>query len=106
VMQIQLVENPDILATLTARRTASGAGKPFVVGFAAETENLLTNAASKLKTKGADLIVANDVSDPQTGFASEDNQVFLVDASGSQEIQQMSKNQLAGVLLDVIQSKL
>jgi len=103
---VEFVENPDILATLAGRRNASGAKKPFVVGFAAETENLLANARAKLEAKGADLIIANDVSDPRIGFASEHNRVYFVDASGSSQTELMSKNQLARVIFDAIQQKL
>jgi len=99
---IQLTENPDILATLAARRNASKAKKPFVVGFAAETENVLANAEAKLAQKGADLIIANDVSDPKVGFASEHNKIYFVDGNTSMETQLMSKEQLAGVILGVI----
>src|SRR3989338_7349799 len=59
---LQMVRNPDILATLAGR-----ADRPFSVGFAAETENLLNYAARKLKDKNLDLIVANDVANPRIG---------------------------------------
>jgi len=103
---VYLVENPDILATLAARRNLSKAQKPFVVGFAAETENLIANAEAKLKAKGADLIIANDVSDPKIGFASEQNKVCFVDEGGSEQTELMSKELLAGVIFDYILQKL
>ena len=73
------MENPDILQTI-AKRTSK---RPkLVVGFAAETENLVDNAREKLKKKGCDLIVANDVSKERGVFGGEQNTVQLVSASG------------------------
>ncbi len=74
-----LTENPDILATVAKLKS----GRPrLVVGFAAETEHVLEHAKTKLKTKGCDWIVANDVS-PQTGIMGGDrNTVHLVTADG------------------------
>ena len=92
-----MVENPDILATL------SGAGNKrpaLVIGFAAETHDVIANAEAKRARKGCDWIVANDVS-PATGtFAGDDNTVHLMTASGSEDWPRMSKTgvaeQLAG----------
>ena len=76
---LALVENPDILATIAQRKTVR---PPLVIGFAAETENVIANAKAKLKRKGCDWIVANDVS-PQTGImGGEINSVHLVTAAG------------------------
>ena len=58
--------------------------RPVLVGFAAETHNVLDQARSKLRAKGADLIVANDVSRSDAGFESDDNEVLLVTASGDE----------------------
>lgn len=77
---IELVANPDIVAELVARR--GSASTPLVVAFAAETDDVLENAAAKLATKGVDLLVANDVSDPRIGFGSPDNAVVLLHADG------------------------
>jgi phosphopantothenoylcysteine decarboxylase/phosphopantothenate--cysteine ligase len=79
---IELEATPDILAGL-------GKSKPtgqVLVGFAAETENLVANAQSKLERKGADLIVANDVSQAGVGFAHTTNAVTLV-ARGSEPVE-------------------
>jgi len=103
---LELTENPDILATLVARRNATNEKKPFVVGFAAETENILANAEAKLKAKGADLIIANDVSDLKIGFASEHNRVCFVTQGSREQTELMSKEQLATVILDYILKKL
>lgn len=75
-MTINLVKNPDILAEVGRHKR-----QQYVVGFAAETQNLLAYADAKLKTKGADMLVANDVSRSDIGFSSDDNQVVVLTAS-------------------------
>ena len=76
---LQLVENPDILATISKLKE-NRAG--LVIGFAAETENLIENAKSKLTRKGCDWIVANDVS-PSSGVMGGDrNTVHMLSANG------------------------
>jgi phosphopantothenoylcysteine decarboxylase/phosphopantothenate--cysteine ligase len=89
---LELVPNPDILATLSK----AGAARPkLVVGFAAETENLVANAIDKRKRKGCDWIVANDVS-PATGtFGGERNTVHLVSADGVEAWPTLSKEEVA-----------
>lgn len=77
-LTLELEANPDILATLVERRRARGGEKPLLVGFAAETQALEENARAKLEAKGCDLLVANDVSRPESGFDSDDNQVVLL----------------------------
>ena len=85
---LALVENPDILATLAN----SGNRRPrLVVGFAAETENLLANARAKRVKKGADWMLANDVSPGTTTLGGEDNAVQLVDEDGVEDWGDMSK---------------
>ena len=88
---LSLVENPDILATLSR----PGSERPgLVVGFAAETENVLGNARAKLSRKGCDWIVANDVS-PATGtFGGADNTVHLIRPEGVEAWPQLSKQQV------------
>ena len=93
-MTLELVKNPDIVASV-----ASLNPKPFVVGFAAESENLLEHARAKLTRKNVDLIVANNISDSRIGFNSDDNAVTLVDANSTTEISQRSKQQLARELI-------
>ncbi len=81
---IELTPNPDILATLAQQRQTTG--RPLaVVGFAAETENLAANAQGKLQKKGLDLIVANDVSAADAGFAVDTNRVTLFGRDGGVE---------------------
>ena len=89
---LELVENPDILAALSA---AGNARPRLVVGFAAETDQVVENAKAKLKRKGCDWIVANDVS-PATGtFGGDGNTVHLVSQSGVEDWPPMSKDEVA-----------
>jgi phosphopantothenoylcysteine decarboxylase/phosphopantothenate--cysteine ligase len=89
---LTLVENPDILSTLSH----AGNRRPrLVVGFAAETENLVENAKAKRRKKGCDWILANDVSASTGTFGGESNKVHLVDASGVENWPPLSKRDLA-----------
>ena len=83
-LTLRLVRNPDILGEVAARRSQTGR-PPVVIGFAAETQDLLANAAAKLAAKRLDMIVANDVTEPGSGFGSDDNRVTLLFADGRQE---------------------
>ena len=92
-----LSENPDILATI-----ASGRERPsLLIGFAAETENLLENAKSKRKRKGADWIIANNVTDTGDGgvMGGDNNQVQIVTEAGVETLAQMSKPDVARELV-------
>jgi phosphopantothenoylcysteine decarboxylase/phosphopantothenate--cysteine ligase len=80
-LEIELVRNPDILGEIGAQRQHSGRPR-VMVGFAAETEDLLANAKAKLESKKLDLILVNDVSAPHSGFGTETNQVTLLDKWG------------------------
>ena len=93
---IELVENPDILSTIAHRKS----GRPgLVIGFAAETDNVVANAKAKLAKKGCDWIVANDVS-PQTGIMGGDtNTVHLVTAAGVEDWPPQSKDEVARTLI-------
>ena len=100
-MTISLIKNPDILAELGNTKTGQ-----FLVGFAAETQDLATNATEKLQRKNLDMLVANDVTQPGAGFEFETNIVKLFYKNGSmEEFSQMSKRALAGILLDRILAK-
>ena len=92
---IELVENPDILASCG---TAKHAGQ-VVVGFAAETNDVVGNARSKLSRKKADFIVANDVSSGR-GFGADSDEVAFVSASGEEHLPEMDKRELADRILD------
>jgi phosphopantothenoylcysteine decarboxylase / phosphopantothenate---cysteine ligase len=96
---LALVENPDILATVAQRKAKRPA---LVIGFAAETENVVVNARSKLARKGCDWIVANDVS-PETGImGGETNSVHLVTANGVDTWPPQSKDEVARALVSRI----
>ena len=97
---LDLERTSDILLDLGKNK-----GKRILVGFAAETENLLANATEKLKKKNLDMIVANDISRSDIGFGSEDNQVTLILKDGtSVSLPKMGKDEVADVLLDRILS--
>ena len=99
---LQLVRNPDILATLAQRED-----RPFSVGFAAETENLLDYAARKLKDKNLDLIVANDVANPSIGFNSDENAITVIDRDlHPSTFAQTSKGKIARQLIAFIADRL
>ena len=94
--RIELVENPDVLATLAAEK-----GKRIVVGFAAETDDVLNNARRKLEKKGADFIVANEVGHGKA-FGTPDNEVWFVSATGEEHVPAASKRQISDAILDQI----
>ncbi|MBA4503562.1 bifunctional phosphopantothenoylcysteine decarboxylase/phosphopantothenate--cysteine ligase CoaBC [Marinobacterium marinum] len=98
IMELRLTKNPDIVATVAGL----GAQRPYTVGFAAETRDVIGYARSKLIRKGLDLIVANDVSNPEIGFNSDDNAVTLVSADDEVSLPQASKRQLARRLIEQI----
>lgn len=95
--RIELVETADILADLCAVK-----GGRVVAGFAAETDDLLAHAADKLARKGADLIVANDVSRPESTFGADTNRVALVSASGVEQLETMPLPAVADAVLDAV----
>lgn len=84
-MTVRLVRNPDILAEVAGRRAETGWPK-VVVGFAAETQDLLANAGAKLRAKRLDIIAANDVTEAGSGFGADDNRVTLLFADGREEV--------------------
>lgn len=96
-LSLRLVKTPDILASV-----AKLTNRPFVVGFAAETENLIENSKKKLKSKGADMIVANDVSRTDTGFSSDYNEVVLLTSDSEQRFEKTQKRKLASELVEQI----
>lgn len=98
VPQISLERTDDILAALGARKPEG----QVLVGFAAETSDVLDNATSKLDRKRADLIVANDVGAPETGFAYDTNTVSIVSRSGITSHPSMSKLAVADAVFDAV----
>ena len=105
-MTLVLKKTPDILADLGARRLASGTG-PILVGFAAETQDVVARAKAKRERKHADLIVANDVSRADAGFGVETNAVIIVGPDGPDAVEALplqSKARVAAAILDRIEA--
>ena len=97
---LELTPNADILAEVAARRTGA-----FVVGFAAETNDVAANARAKLGAKGIDLLVANDVSRSGIGFDADDNEVLLLDRwGGARPLPKMRKTAVADAILSHVLS--
>jgi phosphopantothenoylcysteine decarboxylase / phosphopantothenate---cysteine ligase len=95
-LSLELDPTPDILA-----ETGSKKGDRLLIGFAAETQNLVDEARRKLKTKNCDMVVANLVGREHTGFESDDNEVVLVMATGNVvELPRASKREIADRIFD------
>jgi len=102
VREIALEPTPDILAELGKRK-----GKRILVGFAAETDDLLANAGTKLQRKNLDLVVANDVRAAGAGFDVDTNVVTILDAAGGvEELPLLPKRQVADRILDRVKALL
>ncbi len=95
-LTLELTQNPDIL-----KEVGHLDDRPFTVGFAAETENLIKHAQEKLKKKNADMIIANNVAG-ETGFNSEDNETTVITKEGCEPLPRMSKDTLSRKLVEVI----
>jgi phosphopantothenoylcysteine decarboxylase/phosphopantothenate--cysteine ligase len=98
--ELQLEPNADILADLGSLRHASGKSSPVLIGFAAETENLLDNARAKLAKKRVDAIVANDVSRGDIGFNADRNEVIIVTATDTMVVPEASKLEIAQKIIE------
>jgi len=98
-MTLELEPNSDILADLGSLRHATGKPVPLLIGFAAETENLLENARAKLAKKQVDAIVLNDVSRTDIGFDAERNEVTIVTATDAIDVPEASKLEIAQKIL-------
>lgn len=96
-MTLEMVKNPDIVATIAAQANA-----PFTIGFAAETQQLLEHAKSKLAKKQLDIIIANDVSNSDIGFDSDNNALTIVTKNDVFIMSQKSKKQLAVDIISYI----
>ncbi len=96
-MTLELVKNPDIIASVAALER-----RPFTVGFAAETQQVEQYARDKMQRKKLDMIVANDVSQPNIGFSCDDNAAIVFWHGGKQDFPTMSKQQLAEKIVRVI----
>ena len=94
-LTLELVRTPDILAEAT--------GNFIKVGFAAESEDVVANARKKLEKKSLDLIVANDITDPESGFGADTNKVTLIDRDGKvEDLPLLSKREVADKILDKV----
>ncbi len=100
--QIALAENPDILATLSRHKTRPA----LVIGFAAETDDLLKHAAAKRLRKGCDWIVANDVGAGTGTFGGDDNRVHVIDEAGIESWDPMKKDEVARRLAQRIAARI
>jgi phosphopantothenoylcysteine decarboxylase/phosphopantothenate--cysteine ligase len=98
---LELVENPDII-----RDVAALPSRPYVVGFAAETHDLVDYAESKRQRKGLDMVIANDVSDSSIGFNSDNNAVTVLSNNDTLHFEPRAKSVLARDLLTLIAQKL
>ncbi|MFA5617729.1 MAG: bifunctional phosphopantothenoylcysteine decarboxylase/phosphopantothenate--cysteine ligase CoaBC [Syntrophorhabdaceae bacterium] len=97
-VMLELEKNPDIIGELCQVK-----GGRVVVGFAAETENIIEHAVDKLKRKDLDLIVANNVAQEGIGFGSEQNEVTIIDRSGAtKQVPRLSKEEIANIILDSV----
>jgi phosphopantothenoylcysteine decarboxylase/phosphopantothenate--cysteine ligase len=97
-LSLLLRKTPDILGELGQRRVAKGGG-PLLIGFAAETEDVIAHATAKRERKHADLIVANDVSRADAGFDVDTNAVTIVGADGAEGLPLQSKSRVAAEIL-------
>jgi phosphopantothenoylcysteine decarboxylase/phosphopantothenate--cysteine ligase len=102
IPQIELEATEDILKTVSSHKRDAKREHPLVViGFAAESRDLLENAAAKLTSKGLDFIAANDISAQDAGFAVETNRVTLLFADGRKEpLPLMSKSEVAETIIE------
>lgn len=101
-LQLELVENPDILATLDRPDRLK-----YVVGFAAETDDLLENATRKMQRKGLNMVVANDVGNPEIGFNVDDNAVTILRPDQrAKVIAKQSKLKIAEAILKIVSEEL
>ena len=96
-LELKLIRNPDIIASVTGLDAP-----PFVVGFAAETHNVLGYAADKMRRKKMDLIVANDVADGDIGFSSDNNEVTIIGEGIEEPLPKASKTVIAHKLWQIV----
>jgi phosphopantothenoylcysteine decarboxylase/phosphopantothenate--cysteine ligase len=103
-LTLSLVRTPDILAELGRQR--GGGDRPLLVGFAAETTDVLGSARRKQRDKGVDLVVANDVSRTDAGFEVDTNEVTLISAAGEETLPLQSKSAIAAQVMQRIEELL
>ena len=96
-ISVEFVKNPDILKEISAKKKEN----QIVVGFCAESENLLDFAKEKIQKKGCDYLVANDISRSDIGFSSDYNEVFIIDKNlQSIKIDRTTKKQIAKAIIE------
>ena len=100
-MVLELKENQDILKSVSELEQ-----RPYVVGFAAETNDLIKNAEKKLSNKNLDLIIANDVSNKDIGFDSDDNEVTLITEKEKYFIERQNKRKVSKKIIDFISGRI
>ena len=100
-MVLELKENQDILKSVSELEQ-----RPYVVGFAAETNDLIKNAEKKLSNKNLDLIIANDVSNKDIGFDSDDNEVTLITEKEKHLIKRQNKRKVSKKIIDFISGRI
>jgi phosphopantothenoylcysteine decarboxylase/phosphopantothenate--cysteine ligase len=106
VPEVKLEPTPDILAAVVKAKKGSGNPKR-IVGFAAESQDLLENARNKLEAKKLDLMIANDISAEEAGFSVDTNRVTILSDSGDvRELEIMSKTAVAEEILDRLETLL
>ena len=114
MITLELVKNPDILAELCERKKSAplegevpeGQRGVIIVGFCAESENLMENAKAKIEKKGCDYLIANDISRSDIGFNSDENEVTILDNNGAiKKISKAPKNVIARKILECINTK-
>lgn len=96
-LSMELIENKDILKSISLKK-----GDLKVIGFAAETQDVVKNAKKKLNEKKLDLIIANDVSDSSIGFDSDENEVYLITKKIEKKIEKISKKKLSRSIIEFI----
>lgn len=97
-LTLDLIKNPDILKGLCEKKTHQ-----CIIGFCAESENLIENAKEKITKKGCDYLIANDISRNDIGFGSEDNEVVILDKNGGMKrLEKASKSVIARQILEAI----
>lgn len=103
-LTLALTKNPDILKGLCERKQNSPTqNKPIIIGFCAESENLIENAKTKIAKKGCDYLIANDISRKDIGFSSDDNEVSILDKNGNiTQIEKAPKSTIARKILEHI----
>ncbi len=101
-MTLTLTRTRDILADL-GRLPSRASGRPLLIGFAAETEDVAARARAKLERKAVDLIVANDVSRTDAGFEVDDNAVTLIAADAARDVPLQPKPRVAAAILDEVE---